>query len=661
MSFRVSELSVNKKLTTGRLSKSFRAFFAAAGEHATTSPIVDRLRAAQLAAIMRHSWLMVVANVANAFVLVVAMALGPRLTLSLIWFAVLLCYLAPLVYQLVARGRREPPVEVGAKVIRRAVINAGILGVIWGAAPVLFLNAYPGVQFIVSCICVGMMCGGAFGMATLPAAVVAFVAPLCAGSLWALLILATGPAHFLTLPLLLSYAAILIFGGASHARSFADKVVAQFRAEAAARHDPVTGLPNRATFDERLREALLRSERYGERFILLHVDLADFKAINDEHGYQEGDRLLFLAASRLADAFDDRGFVARIGGDEFAVIVRGALSRERAHSLAVDVACRFDAPFSLESGLAHCRANVGAALAPEDGADPEGLLRAADGARRDSRRDIRDVKAVGADEGQARRRRELSHDIRGAVARGEFFLQYQPIQNLRTGCVEAFEALVRWRHPRLGLVPPAQFIDIAEKTGTIHELGEWILNEACREATCWPTQARVAVNISGEQLCDASIDRAVEQALRDSGLPARRLLVEVTESAALAGMKEAAAALQRMHDRGVSIVLDDFGTGFSTFDQLRNLPVSRLKIDRSFVMALPGDKKSAAIINAVLHLANALDIGVTAEGVETNEQLAFLIKAGCPTGQGYIFARPLSAADARAMLDAEMPLERASA
>jgi len=294
-------------------------------------------------------------------------------------------------------------------------------------------------------------------------------------------------------------------------------------------------------------------------------------------------------------------------------------------------------------------------------ADAESLLRAADSALHLAKRGAKDIGPATPDHRHTRHRRELTQDMKAALAREEFVLKYQPIQNLRTGRVEGFEALVRWRHPRLGLIPPAQFVEIAEKTGIIHELGEWILLEACREAASWPVPARVAVNVSGEQLCDASIDRVVETALRLSGLAPNRLQIEVTESAVLAAMREAASALERMHERGASIVLDDFGTGFSSFDHIRRLPVGRLKIDRSFVTGLPDDRKSGAIVDAVVHLAKALDIGVTAEGIETEAQLAFLERAGCSSGQGYLFARPLPAADARALLLVNAPRESAVA
>jgi diguanylate cyclase len=637
-----------------------RGLLAGGDSQALESPVAERLYAAQIVAATRHSWAVVAANIGNALMIVVVMAHGPRFIAALSWLGALILYLAPLVRQLYLRLGRAAPLVVSKPVIRSAVINAGLLGVIWGAAPVLFFNSNPGADFIVACVCVGMLCGGAFAMATIPAAVIAYVIPLTGGCLIALLWEAHELAHFLTAPLLLSYAVILIGGASSHARTFAEKVVAQLRAELTARHDPLTGLPNRAAFNAAIEDAFDRLARYGERFALLYIDLDDFKAVNDQWGHQVGDQLLRLASNRLSDALNERGMIARLGGDEFVVIVRGVFDAEQASNLAADVSFRFDAPFALDGRVAHCGASVGAALAPRDGSDAVTLLRAADLALYRAKRAAKGAPHLPRtpDDLQARHRRELTQDMKAAVTRGEFFLQYQPIQSLRSGRIQAFEALVRWRHPRLGVIPPGKFIDIAEKTGIIHELGEWILREACREAAGWPAQVRVAVNMSGEQLFDASIDRIVESALRLSGLPPHRLQVEVTESAALAAMREAASALRRIHDRGVAIVLDDFGTGFSSFDHIRRLPVSRLKIDRSFVTGLPGDEKSSAILNAVVHLAQALNLGVTAEGIETEEQLAFLEQAGFSSGQGYLFARPLSASDARAMLSARQPRAR---
>jgi len=243
--------------------------------------------------------------------------------------------------------------------------------------------------------------------------------------------------------------------------------------------------------------------------------------------------------------------------------------------------------------------------------------------------------------------------MKGALARGEFFLEFQPIVNLSTNRIEANEALVRWRHPTRGLVSPAEFIVIAEQSGAIHEIGEWIMFEACREASLWPDDVQVAVNVSAEQICDHSIVAIVQAALRAGKLAPHRLHVEVTESAALGAAHGTAAAIERLHDLGAAIVLDDFGTGFSSFDHIRRLPVKSLKIDRSFVAELPASK-CRAIVQAVSHLARTLDIDVTAEGIETATQLEFLRAAGCRSGQGYLFSRPQSAAALRQIMRAPL-------
>jgi diguanylate cyclase (GGDEF)-like protein len=620
------------------------------------TPIAERLRAAQLVAVTRHSWAMFGANLGNALVLAAAMVVGSRPIAALVWLAVFALYNVPWLRALMSRRGRQPPTAVSERAIFRAVLHAAGLGVIWGAAPVLFFDADRGDQLIIVSICVGMMCAGAFAMSTIPAAALAYLLPLSIGGMIGLLHDAREPAQAFTAPLVVSYAVVLIVGAYSHARTFCDRVIAQLRAELAARHDPLTGAHNRAAFNAALADAFDRLARFGERFSLMLVDLDHFKSVNQQWGRAAGDQLLRLAVSRLSDALGDHVFIARIGGDEFGLIIREDLDPARAAAWAADIACRFDAPFALDSGMARCAASLGVALAPADGCDAPSLLRAAEASLRRAHPVGDETTATAAfNATMTAHRRELTQDIRAAVSRGEFFLQYQPIQSLRDGRVEAFEALVRWRHPRLGMIPPAQFIDIAEKNGVVHELGEWILAEACREAANWPAAVRIAVNVSGRQLCDASIDRVVESALRQSGLPARRLQVEVTESAALASMSEATLALRRMHDRGVAIVLDDFGTGFSSFDHIRRLPVSRLKIDRAFVSGLPGDDRSAAIVDAVVHLARALGLGVTAEGIETEAQRAHLEKLGCSSGQGYLFARPLDARDARALLTAGEP------
>ena len=625
--------------------------------------IATRLRAAQLAAATRHGWAMILANIANAAMIVLAVAGGPLRDRAFLWAAAMALYVAPLSIKMLRRLGTPPPQGVSLRGWRRSILNAGLLGGLWGAAPLLLHDVSAGERMIIVNVCVGMLCGGAFGLATIPLAALVYVGGLAGGLMIAFLMPARESAPWLAAPLLLGYSVILVAGACSHARSFADRVVAQARAELAARHDPLTGLPNRAAFDLAMAEAFDRWKRYGERFALLCIDLDDFKAVNDRWGHQAGDQLLSQAANRLLDSVERYCTVARLGGDEFAIIARGVFDKTAASVLAADVESRMSAAFELDTGTAFCGASIGVAMAPVDGDSAETLLKAADTGLYASKRERRGASPVTAapEASAARRRRELTQDLKSAIARNEIFLQYQPVQTLRGGRLEGFEALARWRHPRLGPIPPTEFIEIAEKIGLIHELGEWILNEACREAASWPDDLHIAVNVSAEQLCDASFDGVIDSALRISGLPARRLQIEITESAALVAVEEPIRALRRLRDRGVEIVLDDFGTGFSSFDHIRRLPVSRVKIDRSFVGDLPQGRESGAIVKAVVSLAQALDFPITAEGVETEAQRAFLEKAGCTSGQGYLIARPLDASDARARIQTFAQIARSAA
>lgn len=615
------------------------------------APIPARLRAAQLVAMTRLSWPMVFANFGNAFVIVLALARGPRLGLSLIWFGVMALYLVPVVVDLMSRRGRPSPSELAPEVLQRAALHCLGLGAIWGAAPLLFVGAGRSEAMIVYCVSVGMLCGGGFCLSSIPGAAFAFLAPVAMGALGAILWSSQEASDYLAAPLLLSYTVVLATGVVFSFRAFVDNFVIKTRLELAARHDPLTGLPNRVAFVAVMDEALERLGRYGERFALFHIDLDRFKSINDRYGRTIGDQLLRRIAARLRDAHDGRDHVARLGSDEFAIIARGVPDRAAADAIAADIAARFDAPFALDEGAVVCAISIGTAVAPVDGPTGAALMRVANARLRapTSRSDDADLPQPN-DDRQSSRRRELTQDLKLALRRGDFFLQYQPVYDLKSGRLEACEALVRWRHPRFGLVPPGEFIGLAEKTGAIHELGEWILNEACREASSWPARIRIAVNVSGEQLCDASINQVVESALKSSGLAPQRLQIEVTESAALASIREATTALERMHALGAAIVLDDFGTGYCTFDHIRRLPVSRVKIDRSFVMGLPESRKSLAIVKSVIALAEPLGLGVTAEGIETEAQRALLEQAGCGSGQGYLFARPLDAADARALM-----------
>jgi len=613
--------------------------------------LAGRLRAAQIAVIARYAPAMLAVNFVNGLVLAAALSLRSEPATTYAWLACLLAYCTPLAIRLYRRRHKSPPATVRSRAVRRAAFNAAGLGAIWGAAAILFFDRTEHVQIIVVCVIAGMMFGGSLALATLPQAVVAFAAPLALGSFVGLLRGADEASEYFIAPLLLSYSVATVMAALSHGKQFASRVVAQARAETQARHDPLTGLPNRIAFEGALENACQRLEKYGERFAVLYIDLDDFKLVNDRHGHQAGDQLLKQMAGRLSLCLREADMLARLGGDEFVMIARGLSSSTDAATLADRLAEAFDGAFMLESGSLECRASVGVALAPTDGATPSALISRADSALYAAKRERDGAFHLFAhgENREVKDRRALAQDMKGALKRGEFFLQFQPIQDLTTGRIRSNETLARWRHPERGLVPPVQFITIAERLGLIHELGEWIMFEACREAARWPADIDVAVNVSPEQICDDSIVSIVEAALRAARLSPHRLHLEVTESAVLAAAGGTASAIERLQERGVSIVLDDFGTGFSSFDHVRRLPTTGLKIDRSFVAGLP-ERKCQAIVQAVAHLARSLDLDVTAEGIETPTQFAFAKAAGCTHAQGYLIARPQDADTIRATL-----------
>ncbi|MFT4096388.1 MAG: EAL domain-containing protein [Rhodoblastus sp.] len=610
---------------------------------------LGRLRAAQVAVIARYAPAMLAVNLLNGLVLTAALSLHSLSFGLFLWLFGLLGFCAMTALRLYRRRHASPPGSVGPKAVRRATINAAGLGLIWGAAAILFFDHAENVQIVMVCVLAGMMFGGSLALASLPEAVVAFAAPLAICSFIALARGAASPGEYFIAPLLLSYSLATVLAALAHGKQFAIRVLAQARAETQARHDPLTGLPNRVAFEGALEATCQRLEKYGERFAVLYIDLDDFKIVNDRFGHQAGDQLLKQMAGRLSLCLREGDMLARLGGDEFVMIARALASPADAAALADRLDEAFEGLFTLEAASLECRASVGVALAPADGATPKELVSHADAALYAAKRERNGAFHLFAHGGnrEVSDRRALAHDMKDALKRGEFFLQFQSIQNLATGRIASAETLARWRHPERGLIPPVQFITIAEQIGQIHELGEWIIQEACREAALWPADIGIAVNVSPEQICDDSIVTIVDDALRAARLPPQRLHLEVTESAVLAAAGGATRAIERLNARGVSIVLDDFGMGFSSFDHIRRLPVSGLKIDRSFVAGLP-ERRNWAIVQAVAHLAGALELNVTAEGIETSAQFDYIKAAGCTLGQGYLIARPVDAATIRA-------------
>ncbi|MDR3464038.1 MAG: EAL domain-containing protein [Beijerinckiaceae bacterium] len=417
-----------------------------------------------------------------------------------------------------------------------------------------------------------------------------------------------------------------------------------------ARHDTLTGLPNRYVFQEHMDKSLARTG-LGEAFAVLCIDLDHFKDINDLLGHAIGDMLLREVAARLSSVVDAADTVARIGGDEFAIVQSSISKPCDPGRLASRIVERLCEPFEIDGHKIDIGASVGIACAPRDDQDGPRLLSKADialyHAKSAGRRGFRFFESDMDAALQARRNLEL--DLRQALQKEEFELYFQPLVDARTREITSFEALLRWNHPSLGLVMPADFIALAEETGIIVPLGEWVVRAACREATTWPDTIRVSVNVSAIQFRPGTLVGIVGAILDETGLAPGRLELEITESVLLHEESAHLAVLHQLRGLGAKIVMDDFGTGYSSLNYLRVFPFDKIKIDRSFIQNL--DQPSAnAIVCAVAQLGKMLGIRMTAEGIETEVQLAEIVELGFAEGQGYLFSRPVPAGAAQAML-----------
>jgi len=410
-----------------------------------------------------------------------------------------------------------------------------------------------------------------------------------------------------------------------------------------AHHDPLTDLPNRAAFNECLAATLERAAAAGEHFAILCVDLDNFKEINDVHGHAIGDALLCEAARRLQRAARE-AFLARVGGDEFMLIV--ADGAQPTAALAARLLAAFVDEFEVKGRRLKLGLSIGGALYPSDGADAETLLINADVALYQAKAEARGgVLSFTPEKGERlRERRALQEDLRSAIAREELHLRYQPQKKI-TGEIIGFEALIRWQCPKRGMVFPDAFIAIAEESGLIMPIGEWVLREACREAASWPRPLSVSVNISPAQFRHGDLPRLVHAILLETGLAASRLELEITEGVLIDDFPRAVAILRRLKALGVQIALDDFGKGYSSLSYLHSFPFGRIKIDHSFIRDLDHNRYSLAIIRAIIGLAHSLDVPVLAEGVETESQHAFLAREGCDEVQGFLTGRPLPIED----------------
>jgi diguanylate cyclase (GGDEF)-like protein len=413
------------------------------------------------------------------------------------------------------------------------------------------------------------------------------------------------------------------------------------RAAFLARHDVLTRLPNRTMLGERLEQAIAAAGR-GARFALLYLNLDHFKTINDTLGHTIADWLLRAVGERLSACVRETDFVCRLGGDEFAIIQAEISCAEDTAKLAHRIVQLFAAPFEADGHRINVAFSIGIVMVPDDGAQADTLLRNADAAMERAKRDGRGTYCLFECDMDARvqARRTMVLDLHRALADGAFELHYQPLVDVAAGRVTGFESLLRWHHPQGGMVSPAEFIPLAEETGLIVPIGDWVLHAACKAAAAWPVPVRVAVNVSPLQFKGGDVSGSVASALALSGLPPRRLELEITESALLTDSAATLDILRGLRAQGVRISMDDFGTGFSSLSYLRSFPFDKIKIDQSFVRDLETSSDSAAIVGAIVGLGRSLGMRVTAEGVETEGQLAHLRAAGCDEVQGYLFSRP---------------------
>jgi diguanylate cyclase (GGDEF)-like protein len=410
-----------------------------------------------------------------------------------------------------------------------------------------------------------------------------------------------------------------------------------------ARHDALTDLPNRVLLLEQLNHEIKRVKR-GECLAVLCLDLDQFKSVNDALGHHIGDELLKLVGDRLRGCTRELDIVARMGGDEFAIIMTQMEQAADAATLSKRIRDSVIKPYQIEGHQIVTDISIGISVAPMDAVESNELLRNADMALYDAKGDGRGTFRFFEPEMNTRMkaRRELEMDLRKALASEQFELHYQPLVVLETNEVNGFEALLRWNHPTRGLISPADFIPIAEETGLIVPLGEWVLKAACTEAVEWPDHIKVAVNLSPAQLNCRNLVSMVTAALNDTGMPAHKLQLEITETVLLQNTFTTLATLHELRKMGVQIALDDFGTGYSSLSYLRSFPFDKIKIDRSFIQDLSNGAEPLAIVNAVAGLAKCLNMTSTAEGVETQQQMDVLQSIGCTEMQGYLFshARP---------------------
>lgn len=441
-----------------------------------------------------------------------------------------------------------------------------------------------------------------------------------------------------------------------HRRAHQALAESETRFQYLAHHDALTNLPNRLLFYDRMEHALDKARRYERKLALFFLDLDRLKNINDSLGHGVGDQVLIEFARKLQHLMRKSDTLARLSGDEFVVLCEEVNSIDHATLFADKILDAFADPLQVAEHTIHTPVSIGIALLNPEMAKAHDLLRAADSAMYQAKKAGGHRYAI-YDAASSHRRRDIFHlesHLRHAVERGETFLQYQPQIDLKSGQLIGVEALARWKHPRMGLIPPDEFIVVAEETGQIVALGDWILETACAQNRAWQDAGMppitMAVNISPHQLGQADFSDRIQRVLAKTGLDPRYLEIEITETAIMENVERARETMRGLCDQGISFALDDFGTGYSSLSNLRYLPLKKLKIDRSFIHDVPHSDQDVRLVSSVLALARSLDLQVVAEGVETDQQLTFLQDKGSEIGQGYFFSRPVAAEEIQKLM-----------
>ncbi|MBA1142351.1 MULTISPECIES: putative bifunctional diguanylate cyclase/phosphodiesterase [Mesorhizobium] len=613
------------------------------GGPSTIEPLAGRIRAEQVSIVLRNTLLGMVANILNAATFVMAVWGSPNQTKAILWASVIIIAAGFVGLRARSSFQSVKPRSVSRRTTQNLVRNAFLFGTWWGALPVLFFGgATSAAQVVITCLSAGMIAGGAASFYTIPIAAIAYTLPIFVGSAVAI-VWVEGAVNLPVAILMVSYAITLFRAVLAHAFEFTQRFILQAESENAIRRDVLTRLPNRFSFNERLENALADAKQFDQHCALLLFDLNNFAQVNDRLGRAMADALLVEVAARLRRSTRESDGIARLEGGEFAIIATRDVRPDQIRFVAKQIVDAMRAPFLIEGREIYCRASIGIALAPADGLDANQLLRCVDTA-------LHRAKTLGMgcsiqffsanDDEAATRRHLLERDLTSALANDQLWLAFQPFLDLGSDRIRGYEALLRWQHPTLGPIPPSEFIPIAEQTGLIHAIGHWAVKTACLAAARWPRDLRVSVNFSVVQLKNKALLDAIVETLAEAGLEPRRLEVEITENVLISNFEETICLLQSLSSLSVTVALDDFGTGYSSLTYLRKLPLSRLKIDRSFVQDMLTDADCSAIVKSLVELAHELRIEVTAEGVETLDQLDYLRRVGCDEAQGYLIGKP---------------------